>query len=183
MRINATNNFIGQLFFCSFSLNVCNIGLQCNLRSFSTTVLQGSVAKQVNYGKILNNLFIANLLLSVTVKNFEDRLGFGKVTAKNQVAPFFRQLLFCVMLSCFCCLYTHIAISSELFPNISVCYRRNSWRSGYFQRLLVFAFRQGFDIGPPKLQVNRRLCFELYQFLCEKADMHLKLIFNKYGSV
>jgi len=43
----------------------------------------------VNYGKIFNDLFIANLLLSVMVKNFEDRLGFGKVTAKNQVAPFF----------------------------------------------------------------------------------------------
>jgi len=37
----------------------------------------------VNYSKIFNDLFIANLLL-----NFEDRLGFGKVTAKNQVAPF-----------------------------------------------------------------------------------------------
>ena len=44
----------------------------------------------MNYGKIFNDLFIANLLLSVMVKNFEDRLGFGKVTAKNQVAPFFR---------------------------------------------------------------------------------------------
>jgi len=41
----------------------------------------------VNYGKIFNDLFIANLLLSVMLK---DRLGFGKVTAKNQVAPFFR---------------------------------------------------------------------------------------------
>ena len=29
---------------CSLSLNVCNIGLQCNLQSLSTTVLQGSVA-------------------------------------------------------------------------------------------------------------------------------------------
>jgi len=50
------------------SLNVCNIGLQCNLRFFSTTVLQGSVATRVNYGKIFNDFFIANLLLSVTVK-------------------------------------------------------------------------------------------------------------------
>jgi len=44
----------------------------------------------VNYDKIFNDLFIANLLLSVMVKNFEGRLGVGKVTAKNQVAPFFR---------------------------------------------------------------------------------------------
>jgi len=30
----------------------------------STTVLQGSVTTRVNYGKIFNDLFIANLLLS-----------------------------------------------------------------------------------------------------------------------
>jgi len=36
----------------------------------STTVLQGSVATRVNYGKIFNDLFIANLLLSVMVKEF-----------------------------------------------------------------------------------------------------------------
>jgi len=56
--------------FCSLSLNVCNIGLQCNLRFLSTTVLQGSVATRVNYGNIFNALFIANLLLSVMVKEF-----------------------------------------------------------------------------------------------------------------
>jgi len=37
---------------CSVSLNVCNIGLQCNLRFLSTTVLQGSVATRVNYGQL-----------------------------------------------------------------------------------------------------------------------------------
>jgi len=36
----------------------------------STTVLQGSVATRVNYGSIFNDCFIANLLLSVTVKEF-----------------------------------------------------------------------------------------------------------------
>jgi len=36
----------------------------------STTVLQGSVATRVNYGKIFNDFFIANLLLSVMVKEF-----------------------------------------------------------------------------------------------------------------
>ena len=56
---------------CSLSLNVCNIGLQCNLRFLSTTVLQGSVATRMNYGiKVFNDFFIANLLLSVTVKEF-----------------------------------------------------------------------------------------------------------------
>ena len=55
---------------CLLSLNVCNIGLQCNLRFLSTTVLQGTVATRVNYGKIYNDLFIANLLLIVMVKEF-----------------------------------------------------------------------------------------------------------------
>jgi len=36
----------------------------------STTVLQGSVAMRVNDGRIFNDFFIANLLLSVTVKVF-----------------------------------------------------------------------------------------------------------------
>jgi len=51
-------------------LNVCNIGLQCNLRFLSRTVLQGSVATRVNCGKIFDYLFIVNLLLSVMVKEF-----------------------------------------------------------------------------------------------------------------
>jgi len=55
---------------CSLSLNVCNIGLQCNLLFLSTTVLQGSVATRVNYNRIFNDYFIANLLLSVKVKEF-----------------------------------------------------------------------------------------------------------------
>ena len=58
---------------CSFvhcHCSVCNIGLQCNLRFLSTTVSQVSEATRVNYGKIFNDLFIANLLLSVTVKEF-----------------------------------------------------------------------------------------------------------------
>jgi len=55
---------------CLLSLNVCNIGLQCNLRFLSTTILQGSVATQVNYSKIFIHSFTANLLLSVIVKEF-----------------------------------------------------------------------------------------------------------------
>jgi len=42
----------------------------------------------VNYGGIFNDFFIANLLLSVMVKNFEDRSGFGKIMAKNNMALF-----------------------------------------------------------------------------------------------
>jgi len=48
----------------------------------STTVSQGSVATRVNYGKIFNHLFIANLLLSVRVKEFwrsvRIRQSYGK---------------------------------------------------------------------------------------------------------
>jgi len=36
----------------------------------STTVLQGSVETRVNYGKMYNEFFIANLVLSVMVKEF-----------------------------------------------------------------------------------------------------------------
>jgi len=52
------------------SLNVFNIGLQCNLQFLSTTVLQGRVATWVNYGGKFNDFFIANLLLNVMVKEF-----------------------------------------------------------------------------------------------------------------
>ena len=55
---------------CSLSLNVFNIALQCNLRFLSTTVLQGSVATWVNDGGIFIDFFIANLMLSVMVKEF-----------------------------------------------------------------------------------------------------------------
>jgi len=55
---------------CSLSLNVFNIGLQCNLQFLSPTVLQGRVATWMNDGWIFNDFFIANLLLSVTVKEF-----------------------------------------------------------------------------------------------------------------
>ena len=55
---------------CLLSLNVFKLGLQCNLQFLSTTVLQGSVAMWVNDGGIFNDFFIANLLLSVMVKEF-----------------------------------------------------------------------------------------------------------------
>ena len=43
---------------------------QCNLRFLSTKVLQGSVGTYVNYGRIFIDSFTANLLQSVTVKEF-----------------------------------------------------------------------------------------------------------------
>jgi len=55
---------------CSLSLNFCNTDPQGNLRFLSTTVLQNSVTTRVNDGKIFNHFLIANLLLSVKVKEF-----------------------------------------------------------------------------------------------------------------
>jgi len=43
---------------------------QCNLRFLSTKVLQGSVGTCVKYGRIFIDFFTANLLQSVTVKEF-----------------------------------------------------------------------------------------------------------------
>jgi len=46
------------------------MSLQSNLQFLSTTVLQGRVATWVNNGGTFNDLFIANLLLSMTLKEF-----------------------------------------------------------------------------------------------------------------
>jgi len=43
---------------------------QCNLRFLSIKVLQGNVATRVNYDRIFIDSFTANLLQSVTVKEF-----------------------------------------------------------------------------------------------------------------
>jgi len=71
------------------SLNVCNIGLPCNLRFSYTTALQGSVATRVNYGKIFNDLFIANLLLSVMVKEFWRSVRIQQIYGKKSSGTFF----------------------------------------------------------------------------------------------
>jgi len=74
---------------CSLSLNVFNIGLQCNLRFLSTTVLQGSVATWVNDGGIFNDFFIANLLLSVMVKEFWRSVRIWQSCGKKYSGTFF----------------------------------------------------------------------------------------------
>jgi len=56
----------------------------------NTTVLQGSVATWVNDGEIFNDFFIANLLLSVMVKEFWRSVRIWQSYCKNKVAPFFR---------------------------------------------------------------------------------------------
>ena len=87
MRINTTNDFI---VYCSLSSNVCNIGLQCNLQFLSITVLQGSVATRVNYGRMFNDFCIANLLLSVMVKEFWRSVRILQSNGKKYSGTFFR---------------------------------------------------------------------------------------------
>jgi len=43
---------------------------QCNVRFLRTKVLHGSVGTCLNYGRIFIDFFIANLLQSMTVKEF-----------------------------------------------------------------------------------------------------------------
>jgi len=59
---------------CSLSLNICNTGLQCNLQFLSTTVLQDSVAMQVNDGRMFNDLLIAYLLPSVIWQSYGKKI-------------------------------------------------------------------------------------------------------------
>ena len=49
---------------------------QCNLRFLSTKVLQGSVGTCENYGRIFIDYFTANLLQSVTVKEFRESVKY-----------------------------------------------------------------------------------------------------------
>jgi len=55
----------------------------------STTVLQASVATRVNYGKIFNDFFIANLLLSVKVKEFRRSVRIRQSYGKKLSGTFF----------------------------------------------------------------------------------------------
>jgi len=55
----------------------------------STTVLQGSVATRVNHGKIFNDFYIANLLLSVMVKEFWRSVRIWQSYGKKFSGTFF----------------------------------------------------------------------------------------------
>jgi len=55
----------------------------------STAVLQGSVATGVNYGKIFNDVFIENLLLSVMVKEFWRSVRVRQSYGKKSSGTFF----------------------------------------------------------------------------------------------
>ena len=52
-------------------------------------ISQGSVAIYLRCGGIFKYEFVANLPVSLPVKNFENRLTFGEVMGKNLVSCFF----------------------------------------------------------------------------------------------
>jgi len=55
----------------------------------STTFLQGSVATRVNYCKIFNDFFIANLLLNVMVKKFRRSVRIRQNYGEKSSGTFF----------------------------------------------------------------------------------------------
>jgi len=52
-------------------------------------ISQGCVATHLRYDEIFNDSLIANFLLILLVKEFENRSTFGKVTDKGLVSWFF----------------------------------------------------------------------------------------------
>ena len=56
---------------------------------FYTHISQGSVATFLKRGGIFKHEFVANLLPSQLVKNFENRIIVGEVMAKSLVSCFF----------------------------------------------------------------------------------------------
>jgi len=72
---------------------------------FQHNSLQGSVATRVNYGKIFNDSFIANLLLSVMVKEFWRSVRIRQSNGKKSSGTFFSGhgvfVFICVHFVCF----------------------------------------------------------------------------------
>ena len=55
----------------------------------NTDISQGSVAIRLKRGEICKHKFVANLLPSRLMKNFENRIIFSEVMAKSLVSCFF----------------------------------------------------------------------------------------------
>ena len=58
-------------------------------------ISQVSVATHIRCGGIFKYEFVANLPVSLSVKNFENRLTFGKVMGKSLVSCFFETQCSC----------------------------------------------------------------------------------------
>jgi len=116
---------------CSLSLNVFNIGLQCNLRSLSTTVLQGSAATWVNAGEIFNDFFIANLLLSVMVKEFWRSVRILQSNGKKYSGTFFRTQCIIIVIMIIITLINWV-IQSELGRKIASLFQETTESPAFF---------------------------------------------------
>jgi len=55
----------------------------------STDISQGSAATRLRRGGVFKYEFVTNILLSLTVKKFENRLIFGEVIGRSFVSCFF----------------------------------------------------------------------------------------------
>jgi len=60
-------------------------------------ISQGSVATRLGCGRIFRYDFRANFLLSLTVKEFENRLTFGEVTDGSMVSCFLTHSVFVLL--------------------------------------------------------------------------------------
>ena len=60
---------------------------------FSTNISSGSAAMRLKCGGTFNYCFTINVVRSLFVKKYENRLAFGKVRAKNRVPTFFGTLV------------------------------------------------------------------------------------------
>jgi len=59
-----------------------------SFRFLNTTISEGSVTTRLRCGEIFTFFVNRNLLLSLLVKDFENRLAFGEVGGKNRVVRF-----------------------------------------------------------------------------------------------
>jgi len=81
-----SNDFKYLSLTCQFFYSVHEYGNFLN-----SDISQGSVATFVRCGEIFNADFVANLLMSLPVKEFW--LAFGKVAGKSMTVPFFPDMV------------------------------------------------------------------------------------------
>ena len=100
---------------CSLSLNVCNLWF------LSTTVLQGSVATRVNDGRIFNDFLIANLLLSVMVKEFRRSIRIWQSYGKKIKWHFFPDTVYMRVCRFWCVVSLHYHFCALCMHSLFKC--------------------------------------------------------------
>ena len=77
----------------------------------NTDISQGSVATRLEHGGVFKCDFVTNFLLSLTIKNFKNRLIFGEVMGKSLVSCFFDSVY--LPFYCQICVMHHSVISEN----------------------------------------------------------------------